>query len=227
MDGISPTALIMIPVFLFALSVHEFSHAFSARLAGDLTASAQGRLTLNPLAHIDPIGTIIVPIIALVSGIPLIGWARPVPVNPLNFRKIHWDIYVSLAGPVSNFLLAFIAALLGAIAIQANLASPTQFRDFFLVRDTSSIIVLLIEYFILLNVILGFFNLIPIPPLDGSHLLAYALTNGYRNPSAGLQMLERFGFIILLILIWTPLGGIFFHAIMRIVITINSTFGLI
>jgi Zn-dependent protease len=227
MNAIDPTALIMIPVFLFAISVHEFAHAYSARLAGDLTASAHGRLTLNPLAHIDPIGTVLMPIIALVSGIPIIGWARPVPVNPFNFRKISWDIYVSLAGPFSNFLLALLAAMMGWLAIQTSLASSSQFRDFFSISGTNSVIVLLIEYFILINVILGFFNLIPIPPLDGSHLLMYFLTRGYRQSSAGLQILERFGFIILLVIIWTPLGRIFTRAIWRLVIAINVSLSLI
>lgn len=152
-------ALILIAIILISLSVHEFAHAYVANLFGDTTAKHEGRMTLNPLAHWDPIGTtLLVGLILLrtlgLSGLPVFGWGKPVPVNESNFdRPLSYGIQTAMAGPMSNFILAIIFAL-----VIRNLNLPAVFES-----------VLVTAVF--LNLFLMFFNLMPIPPLDGSRLL--------------------------------------------------------
>jgi Zn-dependent protease len=158
--------------FLFAISVHESAHAWMAARRGDPTAMMLGRVTLNPIKHIDPIGTILLPIIAAISSFPMIGWAKPTPVNPRNFKNpVADDIAVSVAGPVSNFLVvAFALVVLAILGVAGRTLSPAM---------RSSILTPLILMFFWLaeiNVLLGVFNLIPLPPLDGSHVLRHALS---------------------------------------------------
>jgi Zn-dependent protease len=174
-------------VFLFAISVHESAHAWMADKCGDPTAKMLGRITLNPLKHIDPIGTVLLPAIGLFTGAGIFGWAKPCPVTPQNFRNpVKGDILTTVAGPVSNFLLVT-GSVLGLALI--SLASPTaksvvQGLAGRALLDTNSVwvpIVWLLYSAIQLNVILGIFNLLPVPPLDGSHIFRHMLPDSIRN----------------------------------------------
>ncbi|HCC22325.1 hypothetical protein A2480_02085 [Candidatus Uhrbacteria bacterium RIFOXYC2_FULL_47_19] len=163
--------LVALLALYVSLTVHEFSHAFSAYLQGDQTAQRSGRLTLNPLAHIDPVGTVLVPLLGALSGFPLIGWAKPVPFNPHNLKNSRWgSVAVALAGPISNFVMAFVFLGLLRLAV-INFALPQ-----------SNLLVVFLFLLVTVNVVLGIFNFIPVPPLDGSKLL-HALLDApqYRN----------------------------------------------
>lgn len=186
--------LLFLPVFLLSIAVHEFSHAFFASKFGDDTAKNQGRLTLNPFKHIDLIGSVIVPLAAFASGFALIGWARPVPVDRRNFRDpLKNDAVVSFAGPLSNFILSVLLFVL--FLISAN---------FF--GEQKSIISELLWYGVFLNVFLFAFNLLPIPPLDGSHILFDLFPNKF---TAKYLNLGLYGSLILLFFFYSPLWGIF------------------
>ncbi|MGE0405669.1 MAG: site-2 protease family protein [Candidatus Korobacteraceae bacterium] len=175
--------------FLFAVSVHESAHAWTANRCGDPTARMLGRISLNPIKHIDPIGTILFPALAMISGIGFIGWAKPVPVNPQNFSKpMRDDVLTSVAGPVSNFLVAFFAVM-GLAFISAVL--PGGREAVVAGRDTGTFavpLVVMLHAFLFINILLAVFNLIPIPPLDGSHVLRHMLPERARNiyDTAGL-----------------------------------------
>lgn len=170
-------------VFLFAISVHESAHAWMADRCGDPTARMLGRVTLNPLRHIDPFGTVILPVICMLLGAPVFGWAKPTPVNTLNFRKLmKYDILTSMAGPVSNLLLACAATLLLALIAlasqQGNMmvkALVAQGATLETASPLQPIIVLLYEA-MFINVLLAVFNVIPVPPLDGSHVIRHFLS---------------------------------------------------
>jgi Zn-dependent protease len=190
-------------VFLFAISIHESAHAWMANRRGDPTANMLGRITLNPVKHIDPIGTILLPAIAWFAHMPVLGWAKPTPVNPRNFKNpVLDDVLTSVAGPVSNFLTAFVALVL---LLLISFISPTG-RE--IVRETtygtvllsgSSLLVplsLLLYNLLRINVVLAVFNLIPVPPLDGSHVLRHALS----GPT--LALYDRVGFFGLLALVY-------------------------
>jgi Zn-dependent protease len=161
------------PAILFGLTIHEFSHGYVAWLLGDPTARDRGRLTLNPLKHLDPIGTIALFLFRF-------GWARPVPIDPTYFRHPTRDMAISsLAGPAANLLTAAVA---GAVV---RVLAFTHVTGFFW---------LLANYFVLFNLILCFFNLIPIPPLDGSRLVYHLLPP---HLARGYAQLERYGFLVL------------------------------
>jgi Zn-dependent protease len=159
-------------VLVICLTVHEFSHAFVALKMGDPTAERNGRLTLNPLAHLDPIGTLMILFVHF-------GWAKPVPINPNNFRNYKKGIILtSLAGPISNFLMA----ILGAFLYRFVPASKPG-------------LVVFVETFILINLVLGIFNLLPFPPLDGSRLITVFIPPKYDHIA---NFLERYGFFFLI-----------------------------
>jgi len=177
-------AALLVLVLLFSVVVHEVAHGYVALLNGDPTARMLGRITLNPVPHIDPIGTILVPLLLLISHAGIIfGWARPVPVNPLNYRNYRWgEFAVSAAGPVSNLALA----ALFSVVLRLGLANPGLTQ---------------LAYFgVSINIFLALFNLIPIPPLDGSHILAILLPRELARLYAYLQPV---GFILILILFYT------------------------
>ncbi len=154
------------PCFLLALTFHEFSHALIASKFGDKTAAWAGRLTLNPLAHIDPVGTILFPLINVFTGVPLLGWAKPVPVDARQFKNHRAGMFfVSFAGPMSNFILGFIASL---FYVATRYYVPESFE--FKVAMVS-----FAEAFVEMNFVLGVFNLLPVPPLDGSQMLLAVL----------------------------------------------------
>jgi Zn-dependent protease len=186
-------------VFVFAISVHESAHAWMANRCGDPTARMLGRITLNPIKHIDLIGTVLMPLIALVSGFPVIGWAKPTPVNPRNFRNpVADDILTSVVGPVSNFLLATASlVVLSGIALAAP-GGRALLRGLlmgFPVSDSSLVPLVVMLYELLrINIILGVFNLIPVPPLDGSHVLRHLLPEPMRR---AYDMVGMFGLLLL------------------------------
>ncbi|MCK4665118.1 site-2 protease family protein [Candidatus Dependentiae bacterium] len=162
--------LITYPVILISLSFHEFSHAFAADKLGDPTAKYLGRLTLNPIVHIDLVGTVIIPIFMALTGLPLFGWAKPVPVNPLNFRNTRRDMaIVSFAGPASNFILcigSIILIYIFSIFIKPTIGTP----------ENGMVLVAMILFFLpIINIFLMIFNMIPIPPLDGAGILRHFL----------------------------------------------------
>ncbi len=186
--------LAFIPMFLLSISVHEFAHAFVANKLGDDTAKQQGRMTLNPLKHIDLIGTVLMPFAAFASGFALIGWAKPVPIDRRNFgNPLSDDAKVSFAGPLSNFVLAI---LLFILLKAVNVYFPGE----------SSFVTNFIWYGVFLNVFLFAFNSLPIPPLDGSHILFDLFPNKF---TAKLLNFGFYGSFILLIFIYSPLWGIF------------------
>jgi len=174
--------VLLAPAFLIAITVHEVAHGLVASLFGDPTARAHGRLTLNPLPHIDPLGAVIF----VLSGFRF-GWAKPVPVNAYNLRNPRRDmVWIAAAGPVSNFLVAM--ATLATLTLVAG-AGDRGSLVFLLCRDILSGIYLI-------NVGLGVFNLIPLPPLDGGHFLPYFLP---RASWSSLHQLEQYGPLILLV----------------------------
>jgi len=189
---------LMAVVLLFSVIIHEVAHGYVAMLNGDPTARLSGRITLNPIPHIDPIGTILLPFLLLCTGSKILfGWARPVPVNPSYFRDTRFgEVTTSFAGPASNLLLA----LLFSYLLRLKLGGPG--------------LLLLAYYGCTINIFLALFNLIPIPPLDGSHLvsafLPYRLLQYYRY-------LEPVGFIIILLLFYSGVMGMVLMPIYRII----------
>ena len=198
------------PIFLFSLSVHEAAHAISAYWGGDQTAAYQGRITLNPLSHIDLVGTIIIPLLAPMFGIPLIGWAKPVPVNSLNFRRgDSYDVVVAMAGPFSNLLLALLAVILYQFFILAYFAG--------LITSPHAIGIAqnLFFWMVHINILLMFFNLMPIPPLDGSWLVWHFWAKNSPKGRAVFEGIRSYGMIFLLILLWTGAIGAYFTWVVK------------
>ena len=190
--------IIFLPILIFSVIFHEVAHGWVALKCGDPTARDAGRLTFNPIPHIDPFMTILLPALLIFSGSTfIIGGAKPVPVNPYNFKRGERDnMLVALAGPASNILLSLIAFILSIGVIYLLKATGSQvfiaaFR--------------FLNVIILLNLILANFNLIPIPPLDGSHILAYFLKG---EAKIAYLKLRRYGFIILIGVIMLG-GGLF------------------
>jgi Zn-dependent protease len=187
-----------LPLFYLSIAVHEFAHALLANKYGDDTAKKLGRLTLNPLKHIDLIGSVIMPIAAFASGFALIGWAKPVPVDRRNFKEpLKADTVVSFAGPLSNFIFAILFFILFIISQQWFGAQHT-------------FVVNLMWYGVFLNIFLFVFNLLPIPPLDGSHILFDLFPNKF---TAKYLSLGFYGSFILLVFIYSPLWGFFIRII--------------
>jgi len=188
--------LLIVPVLLFSVVVHEVAHAWQALREGDATARDLGRITLNPLPHLDLMGSIFVPVtLYLLPGDFLFGWAKPVPVNPQNYRNYRaGDIRVSLAGIAANLgLVATCAALLAVLAVLDGVALPAGIR-----ATLGDAVVSMVTYGIFINLILAYFNLIPIPPLDGSHVLAHLLP---RNLSVRYRAVGRYGITLLFLTI--------------------------
>lgn len=179
---------VSITVFAVVVIVHEAAHALAARCLGDDTAKRAGRLTLNPLAHIDPVGTVILPALLVLSHSPVVfGWAKPVPINPMNFKNPRAGLLISsLAGPASNMLLA----VLFAVLFKMGFFAPHSIGWYFLLQG------------VVISLVLGFFNLIPIPPLDGANVLLSVLPDGMMRAYATA---EKYGFVILIALLYAGL----------------------
>ena len=183
--------LIVLPVLLFSVVAHEVAHAQVARWEGDDTAYRLGRITLNPLPHLDLMGSLIVPLVLFfLPGNFLFGWAKPVPVNPGNFRDRKWgDIRVSLAGIAVNLGLAALSVALTALVVMAGPLLQG-------VPGLGSVLFQALSFALFINLILAFFNLIPIPPLDGSHVVYHLLPQGLRTR---YREMGRYGIGILMV----------------------------
>lgn len=202
-------SIFIIFILFFSVVIHEVAHGSMALTLGDHTAKNAGRLSLNPLRHIDMVGTIIVPLLLLLATFgrgPILGWAKPVPVNPYNFTDQKWgELKVSLAGPAVNFFIGLIFALL---------------IRFFVLPD---LLLSLFGIIALYNFAWGIFNLIPIPPLDGSHILFSFLPESF---SGFKNFLQQYGFLIFIFLIfWGGLNWIFSSArVILFLLAENSAF---
>jgi Zn-dependent protease len=201
-DVVMRVVIWAVPV-LFSIVVHEVSHGWMAYRLGDDTAKRMGRLTLNPFPHIDPMGTVILPLIMIIMGGPVFGWAKPVPFNPYNFNRNvnirNGTMWVALAGPGSNLILAFIFSFV-FVAIHLFFSGLPSIIYFSISQ--------LAQALIFINLVLASLNLIPIPPLDGSKILMRFLPPTYDRY---FMMLERYGFFILIILLAT---GVFSRIIL-------------
>lgn len=184
MDVGAATIIFQILILLMSVVIHEVSHGFAALWQGDPTAKYQGRLTLNPIKHLDPIGSVIVPLITALMGVGF-GWAKPVPVNPYNLRNQRWgELWVALAGPLSNIGIAVIFGLALRFLVPLGILPMS-------VIQISGLIVII-------NLVLAVFNLIPIPPLDGSKVLFALLPARYQWVRAHL---EQMGFLLIIFVV--------------------------
>ncbi|HKW25792.1 MAG TPA: site-2 protease family protein [Terriglobales bacterium] len=212
--------------FLFAISVHESAHAFTAWRCGDPTAKMLGRVSLNPIRHIDIMGTLIMPAICLITGFPVIGWAKPTPVDPRNFgHEIRDDIFTAIAGPISNFLVAILAVicliLISLSSPQANFIVKAAMLGYPGISNSALVpISVLLYQGMVINVLLGVFNLIPVPPLDGSHVVRHMLSDRTRDI---YDRVGIFGLILLLLVggnllmaMMSPFLAIFNALLMRV-----------
>jgi Zn-dependent protease len=187
-------AILYLIAFILCIAAHEFGHAWVANRLGDPTPRLQGRLTLAPQHHIDPIGTLLMPLIMAFTAAPLLAWGRPVQINPVAFtRRFSMStgrMLVAIAGPAMNLLMAILVSVL--IVIAARLGAPDH------------LLAGVFHYLVQLNISLMIFNLLPIPPLDGGSLLAWVLP---RSMQSTVDLLARYGGLILLLLIVTPTLG--------------------
>jgi len=195
-------------VLLFSLSFHESAHAWMALRLGDDTAASLGRITLNPVPHIDPFGTVLMPLLQIFGGFPVIGWAKPTPYNPGRFRREvslrRGHISVASVGPLSNLLLALVFALIFAVIIRIEVP-PDMKNGIYSVMSIG----------IAMNVALALFNLLPVPPLDGSHILSWSLPRSLGEKFD--HVAENYGTMILWVLFLTGLLGYIIGPIQRVV----------
>lgn len=192
--------VIVIAILIFSVILHELAHGYAALWLGDPTAKLAGRLTLNPISHVDPLGSLIIPgILALTPGGLIFGWAKPVPYNPYNLSNQRWgEALVAAAGPATNIIIALVFGLTLRFAGALNIASPAFFE--------------LAGYTVLINILLALFNLIPFPPLDGSKVISAVLPYGlWMRYNAFRERVESFGlfaaigfFLFFIYFLWAP-----------------------
>jgi len=207
--------LMQMAVLLFSLSLHEFGHAWAADKLGDPTAKMLGRLTINPMAHADLVGTILMPLLMMVTGIRwLFGWAKPVPITPENLRNPRRDsILVSVAGPAANILL-FLGSLIGLAFLKSSgapLSGMAATAEEFLLM------------FFVMNFILAVFNLMPVTPLDGHWVVKALLPPKW---SYAFSRLDPYGFVILLVLMWLGFFGAVLNGALAILAILLNLVGL-
>jgi len=205
-EQLIPQLVMYMVVLLLAISAHEAAHAWMSNKFGDDTARLLGRITLNPVAHTDPIGTLLIPIVAFILGamgggrIPLIGWGKPTPVNPLRWRNKNLaNVMVSIAGILANLLIAIIAFIIFKVLLVTG-------WFFSMSESLREPVGLFLQFLLTMNVSLAVFNLLPFPPLDGSKILETFLPASMQPV---LEMLERYGYLILMVLMYVG----FFNAI--------------
>jgi len=190
-----------IPALLIAITVHEYAHARVAYAFGDATAKYHGRMNLNPINHLDPIGTLMIILVGF-------GWAKPVPINPYNFHHYRAGLrWVSLAGPLSNFALGFVSLFVLRLLLASGAGAPVLMFDFF-------------QVMVHLNILLGVFNLIPVPPLDGSKILISLAPDSFLDI---YQRIEGYAPIILLMLIITGASGAIITPVFYLIISMFDT----
>lgn len=215
-EQLIPQLVIYMVVLLLAISAHEAAHAWMSYKFGDDTARLLGRITLNPVAHTDPIGTLLIPIVGFIIGsiggplasIPLIGWGKPTPVNPLRWHnKDLANIMVSLAGIMANLLIATIAFVVFKTLLMTHVIDPYTL-------SAHDPVTLFLLYLLIMNVSLAVFNLLPFPPLDGSKILYSVLP-----PSAQpiLELLEQYGFLILIFFMYMGLTSLIMRPVLGLV----------
>ena len=179
--------IFIIAILIMSVVIHEVAHGYAALALGDTTAKYQGRLTLNPIAHLDPVGSFLVPLIGYFLGGFIIGWAKPVPFNPYNLRNARWgEALVAVAGPLSNIALAIIFGLVVRFVAGEGLLGPAALG--------------LLSFIVLINITLAFFNLLPVPPLDGSKILFALLPQSWQNFRI---IFEKVGFVLVLVLVFS------------------------
>ncbi|HLP44165.1 MAG TPA: site-2 protease family protein [Candidatus Nanoarchaeia archaeon] len=186
-------------ILVFSVVIHEVAHGYAAYMLGDHTAKYQGRLTLNPLKHLDPFGSVILPLLLHLSNAGfMIGWAKPVPFNPYNLKNQRWgEAIVAVAGPLSNIAIALIFGIFIRIGLTAGFMSAEVLN--------------ITAYIVLINLVLAVFNLVPIPPLDGSKII-FTIFNVQWNQTR--LFLERFGFFLVLgfvFLLWPVVSPVILH----------------
>lgn len=207
---------IVVPILFFSIVLHEFAHGYTAYRMGDDTAYLMGRLTLNPLKHVDIIGTVAVPALCYVSGLPMFGWAKPVPVNAMRLPRPRKSMgLVGLAGPSANLLLAVLCAFFIKLVLVSGLLSP---------QGTAQTVKFLV-YGLQINVLLAVFNLMPIPPLDGGHIVEALLP--FNAAVAYGRFFGRWGMYVVLGLIITGLFRYILYPPMYLVVSLlGKIFGI-
>ena len=206
MDSQILIIIFQLAVLIFSVIIHEVSHGAVASYLGDQTAKNAGRLTLNPLKHLDPIGTIILPIFLILTTGRGIGWAKPVPVNPYNFRdQKYGSLKVAIAGPASNLFIALLFGLLMRFTVSLNFFPPAFEQP--------------VSFIVFINILLAIFNLMPVPPLDGSHILFTFFPRSMRGAEIFLSSYAFF-ILIFLFFFFSPFGRFLEYAV-------NSIFTLI
>ena len=213
--------ILFMVALVFSLSLHESAHAWMSDRFGDDLARSQGRISLNPVTHVDPIGTLLFPGFSFFTGVPLLGWARPTPVNPLRWRnKRVANFWVSIAGILSNLAIAIIAGITIRVLFETGVITfdqnPTSWMPITPATTDDALArgaVNLLSVFFTLNVGLAIFNLLPIPPLDGSKVLSSLLPPSFES---SIEALERYGMILLFIAVFTKVFSTIFNAVMPI-----------
>ena len=204
--------IISLFVVLFAITIHEASHGWAALKKGDPTAFHMGRITLNPIRHIDPVGTILLPLILVVMQAPPFGLAKPVPVNPLNLKDPRKDnVIISLAGPLSNISVAVVAFIILKLLMNLDPSLGYGRAGF---SNLLSPIIQILYLTVVINIILAIFNMIPIPPLDGSGVVMGLISE---EAAQKYEQIRPYGFFILIVLIMTGFIGRILGVVLRIV----------